>query len=85
MSITDVHHNHATPLFRVRRFIANEVSAHGREVRRQTRDLVALLELAKPLGAYYMFMEDDFMCDLREASLSLPQRFCNATLTNLLI
>ena len=70
MSITDVHHNHATPLFRVIRFITYEVSAHCREVRRQTRDLVALLELAQPLGAYYMFMEDDFMCDLQ--NLSLP-------------
>ena len=31
-----------------------------REVRRQTCDLVSLLEMAQPLSHYYMFMEDDF-------------------------
>ena len=29
-------------------------------MRKQTLDLVQLLELAAPLGHYYLFMEDDF-------------------------
>ena len=31
-----------------------------REVRRQTCDLISLLEMAQPLSHYYVFMEDDF-------------------------
>ena len=31
-----------------------------REVRRQTCDLISLLEMAQPRSHYYMFMEDDF-------------------------
>ena len=32
----------------------------GREVRKQTLDLVQLLEHSRHLARYYMFMEDDF-------------------------
>ena len=31
-----------------------------REVRRQTCDLVTLMDVAQPLSHYFMFMEDDF-------------------------
>ena len=31
-----------------------------REVRKQTCDLITLLEMAQPLSHYYLFMEDDF-------------------------
>jgi len=31
-----------------------------RQVRRQTCDLISLLEMAEPLSHYYMFLEDDF-------------------------
>ena len=31
-----------------------------REVRRQTCDLIELMEMAQPLAHYYLFMEDDF-------------------------
>ena len=33
-----------------------------REVRKQTCDLITLLEMAQPLSHYYLFMEDDFRC-----------------------
>lgn len=33
-----------------------------REVRRQTSELITLLEMAQPLSHYYLFMEDDFRC-----------------------
>ena len=33
-----------------------------REVRKQTCDLITLLEMAEPLSHYYLFMEDDFRC-----------------------
>ena len=33
-----------------------------REVRRQTCELITLLEMAQPLSLYYLFMEDDFRC-----------------------
>lgn len=33
-----------------------------REVRKQTGDLITLLEMAQPLSHYYLFMEDDFRC-----------------------
>ena len=33
-----------------------------REVRRQTCDLIELMEMAQPMAHYYMFMEDDFRC-----------------------
>jgi len=32
------------------------------EVRRQTCDLIELMEMAQPLAHYYLFMEDDFRC-----------------------
>ena len=35
----------------------------GREVRKQTLDLVQLLEHSQHLARYYMFMEDDFRCE----------------------
>ena len=31
-------------------------------MRRQTCDLITLLEMAEPLSHYYLFMEDDFRC-----------------------
>ena len=33
-----------------------------REVRRQTCDLVTLMDVAQPMSHYFMFMEDDFRC-----------------------
>lgn len=33
-----------------------------REVRKQTCELITLLEMAQPLSHYYLFMEDDFRC-----------------------
>eukprot|EP00884_Botryococcus_braunii_P003153 jgi/Botrbrau1/12839/Bobra.0045s0008.1 len=38
----------------------NPKNLPGREVRKQTRDLVTLMNMAKGLSHYYMFMEDDF-------------------------
>ncbi|CAK0787359.1 hypothetical protein CVIRNUC_010579 [Coccomyxa viridis] len=38
----------------------NPTNRPGREVRRQTCDLITLLEMAEPLSHYYLFMEDDF-------------------------
>ena len=33
-----------------------------REVRKQTCDLIELMETAQPMAHYYLFMEDDFRC-----------------------
>jgi len=38
----------------------NVMGCMCREVRRQTCDLISLLEMAEPLSHYYMFLEDDF-------------------------
>ena len=35
-----------------------------REVRKQTCDLITLMEMAVPMSSYYLFMEDDFRCSL---------------------
>ena len=34
----------------------------GRAVRKQTADLIMLLEAAQHLAHYYLFLEDDFRC-----------------------
>ena len=39
-----------------------------REVRKQTCDLITLLEMAEPLSHYYLFMEDDFRCATAEGA-----------------
>jgi len=38
----------------------NPEDTPGREVRKQTLDLIQLLEHSQHLAQYYMFMEDDF-------------------------
>ena len=43
----------------------------GSAVRKQTLDLIALLELTQGVGHYYLFMEDDFMCANHRATLLL--------------
>ena len=37
-------------------------------MRKQTCDLITLLEMAAPLSHYYLFMEDDFRCAIAEGS-----------------
>lgn len=44
-----------------------------REVRKQTCDLITLLEMAQPLSHYYLFMEDDF-----RYALNLLHETCSA-------
>lgn len=41
----------------------NPTNIPGSQVRRQTCDLIELMEMAQPVAHYYLFMEDDFrMC-----------------------
>ncbi len=42
------------------RVSGNTQDRPGRAVRRQTGDLIGLLEAARGRGAYYLFLEDDF-------------------------
>ena len=47
----------------------NPQSIPGSAVRKQTLDLITLLELTQSVGHYYLFMEDDFMCAKNRVTL----------------
>ena len=49
-----------TPWAREPDDLHNPDDTPGREVRKQTLDLIQLLEHSRQLAQYYMFMEDDF-------------------------
>ena len=51
-----------TPWAREPDDLHNPDDTPGREVRKQTLDLIQLLEHSRQLAQYYMFMEDDFRC-----------------------
>ena len=53
-----------------------------REVRRQTCDLVTLMDVAEPLSHYFMFMEDDFRCSclLCQCCRCMRSSACSSTL-----